>query len=202
MAAKTTCATALARGQNAKAPSARPWADNRGRGGAAPTVGRYILQFNPEVAHLRVPILALSLGVNRARGICFRASRTKPSFPPDCPNTLARDLHADTTCFAPLVRSFSRKSGVAVDYVTASSSQVMGAIRRRGCVEWRFRRQWTWQTKLANDGFALGHTLIRPRLARFRHLASGFAFTQGKCGHRYLALARLPICHIPETRQD
>ena len=152
---------------------------------------------------MRVPILAAVLGVVAFAAHAFEIE-DQTLFPADGPNTLRVISTADIDLFAPLVRSFQTVNpGVAVDYVTASSSQVMAAISDGAAFDVAISSAMDLQTKLANDGFALGHTSDQtealPDFGTWRDQV--FAFTQESAAIVISpsAFADLPI---PETRQD
>lgn len=89
---------------------------------------------------------------------------------------------ADLVVFAPLVEIFQqRNAGISVEYVTASSSELMRALHQEAAsFDIAVSSAMDLQTKLANDGFALRYTSAAtaslPDWARWRDQL--FAFTQ------------------------
>ena len=89
---------------------------------------------------------------------------------------------ADLDVFDPILHAFQAEHpGVAIDYVVAGTSEVMSAIEAEGAVfDLVISSAMDLQTKLANDGFAQGHsspaTQALPDWARWRDQI--FAFTQ------------------------
>ncbi len=89
---------------------------------------------------------------------------------------------ADLVVFAPLVEVFQqRNNGIAVHYVTASSSELMRALHKEeASFDIAISSAMDLQMKLANDGYALSYrsavTASLPDWARWRDQL--FAFTQ------------------------
>ena len=104
-------------------------------------------------------------------------------FGPDAAGTTLRVLStADTSVFAPVIDAYLEEAqNVAIDYIVASSGDVMAAIETS---DERFdmviSSAMNLQTKLANDGYALPHvtsvTDVMPDWAVWR--GALFAFTR------------------------
>lgn len=79
--------------------------------------------------------------------------------PPDAPRVLNIISTADIAFFEPMIHSYlSTSPTIRVDYVQASSTELMRAIYEEGQVfDLAISSAMDLQTKLANDGFALTH---------------------------------------------
>ena len=147
----------------------------------------------------------LALIIAPAAAVAFEIE-DRQRFGPEDAGTVLRILStADTSVFAPVVRAYlEERPGVAIDYVVASSDEVMKALE----IEARpfdvaISSAMNLQTKLANDGHALSHrssvTEEIPDWARWRdHL---FAFTREPAA-MVLSPSDFEDIGLPETRQD
>ncbi|MEX0368975.1 MAG: ABC transporter substrate-binding protein [Ruegeria sp.] len=110
----------------------------------------------------------------------------------------------DFDILAPLMESFLRnRPGVAVDYVVASSSELMKAIADEGqTFDVALSSAMDLQTKLANDGFTRPHqssaTALIPDWGEWRNHV--FAFSQEPASMVVSATA-LTEAEMPRTRQ-
>ncbi len=152
---------------------------------------------------MRVPILAAVLGVLALAAQAFEIE-DQTLFPADGADTLRVISTADTDLFAPLVRSFQAANpGIAVDYVTASSSQVMAAISTGAAFDVAISSAMDLQTKLANDGFARTHSSAQtealPDFGTWRDQV--FAFTQESAAI-VISPEAFAGLEVPQTRQQ
>lgn len=121
-------------------------------------------------------------------------------------STILRVLStADTSVFAPVIESYLlEKPDVAIDYIVASSGDVMEALETGGeAFDLVISSAMNLQTKLANDGFALPYesslTDELPDWAHWRNTV--FAFTREPAAI-VISPAAFDGLDIPETRED
>lgn len=125
--------------------------------------------------------------------------------PPGAGQTLRILSTADTAYFKPMIDSFlATQRDVGIDYVVASSAEVMRAIQDEGQpFDMVISSAMDLQTKLANDGFVRRHTpeiaADVPDWAVWNGMV--FAFTQEPAAIvvSNTAFAGLPV---PRSRQD
>ncbi|MCW2310044.1 ABC transporter substrate-binding protein [Rhodobium gokarnense] len=122
----------------------------------------------------------LVLAAGSAAAFEIEEERTFPA--PGATATLEIISTGDLAIFAPLVEAFqARNPGVAVHYITASSTGLMTALYEEKAVfDIAMSSAMDLQTKLANDGYARTYasatTATLPEWARWRDQV--FAFTQ------------------------
>ncbi len=152
-------------------------------------------------------ILAVSLGLILwpILSAAFEIEDQRLFGPQDAATTLRVISTADTDVFAPVVISYLADApGVAVDYVVASSEELMKAIAEENApFDVAISSAMNLQTKLANDGHARAHrssvTEGLPDWARWRdHL---FAFTREPAA-LVLSPAAFADIGMPKSRQD
>jgi len=124
----------------------------------------------------------------------------------DEPETVLRVIStADTELFAPIIHAFqSANPGVAVDYTTASSTELMRAVHEEGAgFDIAISSAMDLQTKLANDGKTTAHssdaTRLLPDWGRWRDHV--FSFTQ-EPATIVIAPSAFEGLEIPRTRQS
>lgn len=151
--------------------------------------------------------LAFSLGLMLAP-VCADAFETEDQrrFGPDEASVTLRVIStADIDVFAPVIAAYlSETDDVAIDYVVASSGEVMKAVAvERQPFDVVISSAMNLQTKLANDGAALSHrsttTERIPDWARWRDEL--FAFTREPAA-LVLSPGYFEDIGVPQTRQD
>lgn len=111
---------------------------------------------------------------------------------------------ADTELFAPIIHAFqSTNPSIAVEYTTASSSELMRAIHEeQAAFDVAISSAMDLQTKLANDGMTRAHqsdaTQILPDWGRWRDHV--FSFTQ-EPATIVIAPSAFEDLEVPRTRQ-
>ncbi|MEM7241368.1 MAG: ABC transporter substrate-binding protein [Pseudomonadota bacterium] len=125
--------------------------------------------------------------------------------PQNAPIVLKIISTADTNFFRKVIEDFlTRNTGIAIDYVVVSSSDLMTAIsENEETFDLAISSAMDLQTKLANDSLTSAHqsdaTNAMPDWARWRQEV--FAFTQEPAAI-VLSAAAFDGLKLPKTRQD